>query len=741
MCLRDLTPKAGGVSAVEPHPHLRSLGSGLQKEMHLVTTPIMHPLCIFGYLSLTAVIVSPLESSTDSSLNPVCPLGQFPCGNLSVCLPQLYHCNGVQDCANGADEENCVDNSGWPHLFDAFMKKNVEDSKECILDVFPEVCFCEGRRINCNKKGLLSVPAVSSNITALELNSNQITALQPDQFIRYKHLERLHLEDNRIKRISKQAFSGLYSLRRLFLSQNRITLLKTGIFEDLWNLEWLILDENRIASLRQKSFEGLKSLFFLSLLNNSLESIPKKSVCQEMPRLNWLELEGNKISSLWVSSFQNCTTLTVLALRKNRIQTIEEGIFSGMPNLIDLDVSLNKIEEFSPTIFTNLQNLKQLNISNNPLTHIYDDQFDMFVNLQSLSIEEIDIPNISIQMFRSLRNLAHICKPNTDGISTFENLLANIILRVFVWVVAFIICFGNVFVICLRSCIASENQHHTMAIISLCCADCLMGVYLFFIGAFDIKYCGEYNRHAQLWMESMQCQLIGSLAMLSTEVSVMLLTYMTMEKYLCIVFPFHNYRAGRKQTLCYLIFIWVLGFIIAVIPLWDKQTFGNYYGRNGVCFPLHSDEMEKPGARCYSTGIFLGLNLFAFVMIVFSYTSMFYSVQKTAKTARQSVYNKEVSIAKRFFFIVFTDAMCWTPIFLLKILSLLQVEIAGTIVLWVVIFILPINSALNPILYTITTSSFQERLKLCLKAKCRQTGLRETSQKVSEVYENPSPPP
>lgn len=72
-----------------------------------------------------------------------------------------------------------------------------------------------------------------------------------------------------------------------------------------------------------------------------------------------------------------------------------------------------------------------------------------------------------------------------------------------------------------------------------------------------------------------------------------------------------------------------------------------------------------------------GLNLFAFIMIVFSYTSMFYSVQKTAKTARQSVYNKEVSIAKRFFFIVFTDAMCWTPIFILKILSLLRVEIAG----------------------------------------------------------------
>ncbi|KPP71541.1 hypothetical protein Z043_109535, partial [Scleropages formosus] len=372
------------------------------------------------------------------------------------------------------------------------------------------------------------------------------------------------------------------------------------------------------------------------------------------------------------------------------------------------------------------------NISNNPLIHIYDDQFDSFVNLQSLYFKKFEYCGYSPNV-RS-------CKPNTDGISSFENLLANIILRVFVWVVAFIICFGNVFVICLRSCVATENRHHTMAIKSLCCADCLMGIYLFFIGAFDIKYCGEYNRHAQLWMESLQCQLIGSLAMLSTEVSVMLLTYMTVEKYLCIVFPFHNYRAGRKQTLVTLISIWVLGFVIAIIPFCDKQTFGNYYGRNGVCFPLHSDVTEKPGARSYSTGIFLGLNLFAFIMIVFSYTSMFYSVRKTAKTARQSVFDHEVSIAKRFFFIVFTDAMCWIPIFLIKILSLLQVEITGTMILWVVIFILPINSALNPILYTITTSSFQSHIKLCLQMKCQQVGLKETPRSISTIYTHANPP-
>lgn len=52
----------------------------------------------------------------------------------------------------------------------------------------------------------------------------------------------------------------------------------------------------------------------------------------------------------------------------------------------------------------------------------------------------------------------------------------------------------------------------------------------------------------------------------------------------------------------------------------------------------------------------------------------------------------------------------------LKLLNVVLVD-TGTITSWVVIFILPINSALNPILYTITTASFQERVKGCLQTK------------------------
>ncbi|XP_068964358.1 relaxin receptor 1-like [Petaurus breviceps papuanus] len=443
------------------------------------------------------------------------------------------------------------------------------------------------------------------------------------------------------------------------------------------------------------------------LLNNSLSKMPTPSICAEMPELSWLILRGNLI------------------------KTIEEGTFAELPRLVELDLSNNLLTEMPPSLYQGLQDLQMLNISANPLKQIPVDHFDSLPHLHSLSMEGMEIPNIQNRMFQKLANLSHIyfdhfqycsyvphvrsCQPNTDGISSLENLLANLLLRVFVWVIACATCLGNLFVVCMRSLIVPENFQHAMAIKCLCCADFLMGVYLFFIGASDLRYAGEYNKHAQAWMASSQCQAVGCLAMLSSEVSVLLLTYMTLEKYVGIVFPFSHYRAGRRQTLATLVAIWLVGFTIAVVPFWSRGPFGNYYGSNGVCFPLHFDTPESTMAQHYSTAIFLGVNLIAFITMVAAYSSMFHSVRVSrARSAEPGTFSREVSIAKRFFFIVFTDALCWLPIFLLKLLSLLQLEIPGTVTSWVVIFILPINSALNPVLYTITTTPFQERLKRCL---------------------------
>ena len=60
--------------------------------------------------------------------------------------------------------------------------------------------------------------------------------------------------------------------------------------------------------------------------------------------------------------------------------------------------------------------------------------------------------------------------------------------------------------------------------------------------------------------------------------------------------------------------------------------------------------------------------------------------------------------------IVFTDLACWLPAIILAILTLLGVNIGARTFSYYAVLGLPINSAINPILYTATTKSFKEKI-------------------------------
>jgi hypothetical protein len=63
------------------------------------------------------------------------------------------------------------------------------------------------------------------------------------------------------------------------------------------------------------------------------------------------------------------------------------------------------------------------------------------------------------------------------------------------------------------------------------------------------------------------------------------------------------------------------------------------------------------------------------------------------------------------FVLVLTDMCCWVPIILLKVLALAGSVIAPAAYAWISIFILPINSSLNPALYSLMTPSFIRQVK------------------------------
>ncbi|KAM6211432.1 LOW QUALITY PROTEIN: relaxin receptor 2 [Sarcoramphus papa] len=606
------------------------------------------------------------------------------------------------------------------------VSKGMPQADSSGLHQYPEGCMCMETELECAAVNLKSVPLLSSNITFTSLTHNQIHSLPDEGFSKCTKVKKIFLQHNCIQTISRKAFFGLCKLQKLYLSHKCITSLKPEVLRDLHKLKWLILDYNPIVKISQELFTGLKSLFFQSMINNSLETLPKK-ICTQMPFINWMDFEGNHIKALTNTTFLECDALTVLFLHGNQIRLLPANIFSSLKDLGELDLSSNMITELPCYLFKDMKYLQKLNLSFNPLSHLPEDHNESLQQLQSLYLERIEILNINGRMFEHMRNLSHIyfkkfhycfyalhmiCTSSADGISSFEDLLANNVLRVFVWVIACVTCFGNL-VIRMRSFIKA-NETHTMSI-KILSADCLMAVYLFFIGAFDFKYCGQHKKYAVLWMESLPCHIMGFIAMLSTEVSVLLLTYLTLEKYLVIVFPFSNICPGKQQTVAILISVQIAGFAIAIILFWDEDFLGNYNRENGVCVPLNSDQIEEIGGNMYSLDIFLGVNPLASIIIESS-VSMLCSMQKTALQTSEvrSHIHRDVAVANQYFLIVFTDAIRWIPVFVIEILSLFQVEIPDTVPSWIVISVLPIHSALNPILYTLTTSVFKEKLKQSL---------------------------
>ncbi len=145
-----------------------------------------------------------------------------------------------------------------------------------------------------------------------------------------------------------------------------------------------------------------------------------------------------------------------------------------------------------------------------------------------------------------------------------------------------------------------------------------MSIYLFSIAIHDVMYRNNYNKYAFDWMESWSCKLSGFLAMVSGEVSVLILTFISVERCLTIAFPYRMYKLGQKELVVVLTIIWFSGATIGWIPLAVPSAFGNFYGSNGVCFPLHIHDPSQQGWE-YSAFVFLAVNFTAFGTIFICY--------------------------------------------------------------------------------------------------------------------------
>ncbi|KAL7730155.1 hypothetical protein ACLKA6_009420 [Drosophila palustris] len=399
--------------------------------------------------------------------------------------------------------------------------------------------------------------------------------------------------------------------------------------------------------------------------------------------------------------------------------------FLPNPAVCTLRLIGNPIKELSGKTFLYNKHLDALSLAHMPLSidrNLLESLNISFLNLTGIPFDRIDFNALNeIQKLKylvfdsfyycSMTPQVMFCSPKTDGVSSLEDLLSKPSLRYSTWFMATLSIVGNMMVLWGRFIYRDENVAVTMVIRNLALADLLMGVYLAIIGVQDYRYRHEYHKVAHDWTNSWQCIATGTLAVSSSEVSMLILAFMSLERFLLIADPFRGHRSiSIRIIFLSLLCIWLTGIGLAVTPvlLWKSTT--KFYGKNsGTCFPLHIHEAYSLGWQ-YSAIVFLGINLLLLIMIALLYTALLISIWRTRSATPLSLLDCEFAV--RFFFIVLTDVLCWAPIIAMKIWVFFQYNISNDIYAWLVVFILPLNSAVNPLLYTFTTPKYRNQILL-----------------------------
>ncbi|XP_012935010.2 G-protein coupled receptor GRL101-like, partial [Aplysia californica] len=592
-----------------------------------------------------------------------CPPTHVQCPK-GYCVPIYMLCNGHKDCPEGEDElaETCQSFCKGrfkchqtsmclhdDHVCDGWFHCPLHDDERfCFAnDTCPLGCACSGEEMTCNSGSMISDLG-----RVRRLDISYITLQNDLLTIQNHYLISLFAHNSSIRQLGHLGMVNLYHLD---------------------------LSDNYLRKLSLDTFEKTQGIRQLSLARNELTDVDLQPITS-LKNLEILDLSGNVQVRIKSYSFTGLSKLTTLHLDDMGIAVVEHNAFDGLEKLGTLTMKGNSMSVFQKSVLLGLSQLSSLSSDNYKLCC-------PIMKPESLS--------------------KGTCQAPKDEISSCEDILRTSFLRVFLWLMASLTILGNSCVLVYRFCV--DRKPSTLGfntfITNLSASDLLMGMYLAIIGAADQVYRGRYLWEAETWKNSSYCSLAGFLCMVSSEVSAFTICMVTLDRYLALAFPLANVHLTPKRARLVQMVTWVVGVLFAGIPLLPSLSHWRFYSQNGICVPLPITRASFPGSN-YAFAIFIMLNFVIFVSIAVGQILIFRSVRanstkmKGATTANRR--NQDTAIAQKLALVVITDFLCWFPIGVMGLLSKTSVPIPGEANVVATIFILPLNSALNPYLYTLS---------------------------------------
>eukprot|EP01018_Ginkgo_biloba_P027325 Gb_34075 [translate_table: standard] len=227
-----------------------------------------------------------------------------------------------------------------------------------------------------------------TNLTYLDLSSNNFTGRVPSALGRLQKLERLFLDANRLEgsipsEIGQQTglgllslsgnilsgriprtFTNLKQLRMLYLDSNHLSGNIPASLGQSWRLEVLDLSDNKLRGKIPPEVAGLQNLIFLNLSGNMLEGRLPPEV-GKMIHVLTIDISKNKLGGQIPATIESCVELQSLNLSWNAPQGPIPNSLAQLKSLEDVDLSYNNLSGSIPKSLEKLGMLRHLNLSFN----------------------------------------------------------------------------------------------------------------------------------------------------------------------------------------------------------------------------------------------------------------------------------------------------------------------------------------------------------------------------------------
>ena len=319
-------------------------------------------------------------------------------------------------------------------------------------------------------------------------------------------------------------------------------------------------------------------------------------------------------------------------------------------------------------------------------------------------------------------------------------------------------------------------------ILNISIADFIMGVYLITIAAFSQAFSGIYGSVDGEWRSSLKCSIIGSLSVISSEASCFFMVVLTGFRLMNVCNPIGPRISSLRHWKLCIIASWFLSICLGIIPTvgvapsyfvhsisfssrfqqsgsievaqfkqfmcryailsnttlkYHKNELQSiemflqtnlpdslpvrmfkYYGETSVCMPRFYVGSGEPSWE-YTFSL-ITVNLVCFIFIAAGYLEIYRRSRKSsAKVCSNRSKQSDAKMQKRIARIIATDFCCWIPICVMTYVRL-GVDFSSIVYQISAVCLLPLNSALNPFLFSSLSDKLfhycESKLPKCCKS-------------------------